>query len=171
MISCTNCSKQTKNAKFCSHSCSATYSNLHSQRRRKIRHCRCCKRDMTIEFITSHKYTCYICQKAVSDAIADRKRTFLLLTLGELRSKYEASKVHRSWWYSELCAHARSSNSHRDKKCQVCGYDVHVEYAHIKAISSFGDDATLSEISAECNIALLCPNHHWEFDNGWIDKV
>ena len=51
-------------------------------------------------------------------------------------------------------------------KCCVCGYDKHVEVAHKKAICEFPDTATIQEINAEDNVLGLCPNHHWEFDNG-----
>lgn len=51
-------------------------------------------------------------------------------------------------------------------KCAICGYNKHVEVAHIKAVSEFSDDAKLEEINSIDNLIGLCPNHHWEFDNG-----
>ena len=50
----------------------------------------------------------------------------------------------------------------------MCGYDNHIEVAHIKPISSFDDNTKLSEINHKNNIVALCPNHHWEFDNNLI---
>jgi len=35
-----------------------------------------------------------------------------------------------------------------------------VEIAHIKAVSEFGDSATLKEINHIDNLVGLCPNHH-----------
>lgn len=52
------------------------------------------------------------------------------------------------------------------KICRVCGYAAHVEIAHIVSVSSFPDAATLTLINATDNLIALCPNHHWEFDNG-----
>ncbi|QGH78991.1 HNH endonuclease [Streptomyces phage TomSawyer] len=52
------------------------------------------------------------------------------------------------------------------KACAVCGYTNHVEVAHIKAIASFPDSATAAEVNATTNLIGLCPNHHWEYDNG-----
>ena len=56
------------------------------------------------------------------------------------------------------------------KKCIICGYDKHIEIAHIKAVSEFSDDTLISEINDINNLAPLCPNHHWEFDNGILSK-
>lgn len=53
-------------------------------------------------------------------------------------------------------------------KCAICGYDKYVEVAHIKAVSDFPDEATISEINSISNLIGLCPNHHWEYDNGII---
>lgn len=54
-------------------------------------------------------------------------------------------------------------------KCVICGYDKHVEVAHIKAVSEFSDNSTLREINSISNLIGLCPNHHWEYDNGLLD--
>lgn len=53
-------------------------------------------------------------------------------------------------------------------KCAICGYDKHVEIAHIKAVSDFSDETTIREINSVSNLIGLCPNHHWEYDNGLI---
>lgn len=53
-------------------------------------------------------------------------------------------------------------------KCAICGYDKHVEVAHIKPVSGFSDEATMREINSFSNLIGLCPNHHWEFDNGLL---
>ncbi len=50
--------------------------------------------------------------------------------------------------------------------CQACGFDVIVENAHIKPVSSFPDSATLDEISDPSNVLKLCPNHHAMYDSG-----
>lgn len=54
-------------------------------------------------------------------------------------------------------------------KCSVCGYDKHIEVAHIKSVSSFSGNALIYEINDISNLIGLCPNHHWEFDNGLLD--
>lgn len=54
-------------------------------------------------------------------------------------------------------------------KCAICGYHHHVEVAHIKAVSDFDDSATIREINSINNLIGLCPNHHWEYDNGILE--
>jgi 5-methylcytosine-specific restriction endonuclease McrA len=49
--------------------------------------------------------------------------------------------------------------------CEICGYDKHVEIAHIIALSKLPDTATVEEASGRINFRILCPNCHWEFDN------
>ena len=46
-------------------------------------------------------------------------------------------------------------------RCSICGYDKHVEVAHIKAINEFSDDTPLSIINNRDNLLLLCRNDHW----------
>jgi hypothetical protein len=53
-------------------------------------------------------------------------------------------------------------------KCAICGYSHHVEVAHIKAVAEFDDNATVQEINSIDNLIGLCPNHHWEYDNGLL---
>ena len=47
-----------------------------------------------------------------------------------------------------------------EQKCIICGYNKHIEVAHIKAVSEFDDSALISEINALNNLIPLCPNHH-----------
>ena len=56
----------------------------------------------------------------------------------------------------------------KEPKCAICGYSKHVEVAHIKAVSEFDNDATIKEINSLSNLIGLCPNHHWEYDNGML---
>ena len=51
-------------------------------------------------------------------------------------------------------------------KCKICGYSLHVEVAHIRPVSDFPDTALIREIKSIENLIGLCPNHHWEYDNG-----
>ncbi len=58
--------------------------------------------------------------------------------------------------------------SDKPKQCSKCGYDKHYEICHIKAVSDFSDDSLISEINDIDNLVALCPNCHWEFDNGLL---
>ena len=53
-------------------------------------------------------------------------------------------------------------------KCAICGYTKHVEVAHIKAVSEFSNETPISTINSITNLIGLCPNHHWEYDNGML---
>lgn len=80
----------------------------------------------------------------------------------------------RSTWQSARTAIRRMAQeiyakSDKEYKCAVCGYNKHIEIAHIKAVSDFDDSATITEINDINNLIGLCPNHHWEYDNGLLD--
>lgn len=68
--------------------------------------------------------------------------------------------------YAKIRYHAREMYSKELIKCEICGYDKHVEICHIKAIKNFNENCTIKEINDRNNIIGLCPNCHWEFDNG-----
>jgi len=65
-------------------------------------------------------------------------------------------------------AHHNFMTSDKPKKCIACGYEKHVEVCHIKSVSEFDDNVTISEINHIDNLIGLCPTHHWEFDNGHL---
>jgi hypothetical protein len=65
-------------------------------------------------------------------------------------------------------AHYIYHKNNGEKKCKVCEYENHVEVCHIKSVSSFGDNDLITDINSFDNLIGLCPNHHWEFDNGII---
>ena len=54
-------------------------------------------------------------------------------------------------------------------RCEICGYSNHVEVAHKKAVSEIDGDSTIREINSIDNLIVLCPNHHWEYDNGILE--
>ena len=45
----------------------------------------------------------------------------------------------------------------------------HYEVCHIKGISDHGLDTTIGEINDIHNLIALCPNCHWEMDNGLLE--
>jgi len=66
-------------------------------------------------------------------------------------------------------AHFVFNKNKTKKECLICGYSNHVEVCHIKSVSSFSDDEIIRDINSIDNLVGLCPNHHWEFDNGKIN--
>ena len=88
-------------------------------------------------------------------------------------TKKELFEIRNSWQTArnEITKNARKvyQNSDKEIKCFVCGYDKHVEIAHIKAVSDFSGESLISEINNIDNLIALCPNHHWEYDHGLLD--
>jgi predicted restriction endonuclease len=75
-------------------------------------------------------------------------------------------KHHKSSAFALVRSRARSvAKSLGMNKCTHCGYNKHVEIAHIKPISSFDLKTKISKINNKNNIIALCPNCHWEFDH------
>jgi len=72
--------------------------------------------------------------------------------------------------HSHARGHARKHalSSAIPHRCTVCGYTTHVQVCHIKALSEFPESASTAEINSDYNLTYLCPNHHWEFDNGYL---
>jgi predicted restriction endonuclease len=85
-------------------------------------------------------------------------------TLGEIQkaAKYQISALLRH------VARQTYKHSQRPYICHTCGYDKHVEICHIRAINTFPDDTPVSVVSGIDNLIALCPNCHWEFDNGLL---
>lgn len=69
---------------------------------------------------------------------------------------------------TSIGSHSRNVMKDKLDKCYICGYDVHVQVCHIKPVSEFSDDTTLDIINAPSNLIVLCPNHHWELDHGYL---
>ena len=106
-------------------------------------------------------------KKFCTKSCASRSRGILQsITKGDLFSK-------RSGYQSARSAIQRDARtvylwSKRKLECLICGYSKHVDIAHIKPVSDFDDACTVAEINAMDNLVSLCPNHHWEFDHGFL---
>ena len=83
----------------------------------------------------------------------------------------EKSSSYQSY-RSAIRKDAEKTFSEKDgnNKCCICGYDKHIEIAHVRPVSDFSEDSLVCEINHINNIIPLCPNHHWEFDNGVLSK-
>lgn len=90
------------------------------------------------------------------------------------KTKGELFKDRKNWQAARSGIRKQAekvfNNSNIEHKCYLCGYDKHIEIAHIKAVSDFDDSALISEINDVCNLIPLCPNHHWEFDHNCLSK-
>jgi hypothetical protein len=70
-----------------------------------------------------------------------------------------------------ITKHARKvyDESGRPRVCFFCGYSRFTEVAHRKAVKDFSMEDLISEINHINNLVALCPNHHKEADNGFLD--
>ena len=150
-----NCEVQTKNPKFCSKSCAARYNNMIYVKRPRTKKCQGCD-----NMVRSNRKNCDEC-------IDLKKAEPSILTVGEVRGW--KSHKHPSWAHAHIRQHGRKKYSSELKKsCLHCGYSRHLELCHIKAISSFGDDALVSKINSRDNVVFLCRNCHWELDHDFL---
>lgn len=154
MSYCAFCGKETRNPKFCSSSCSVTFHNKRNpKRKRSIKYCKKCG----VTLSSSRRTVCDSCMPKLATS-----------TLKDIASNKAAKGKHPSWRNAVVRNHCRSHNKNRPKVCDRCGYSKHVEMCHITPLASFSETATLAEVNREENVAILCRNCHWEFDNGLL---
>lgn len=165
IVNCKNCEKSLDNLKnkFCNKSCANSYNNrVKPKRKMKIRKCRDCGSDYT------HKDR----RSIYCNDCFDMKHSLKALkakTLKEIQNKSSVKGRHRSWINSEVRNFNRTWNKSLSKlPCANCGYSLHVELCHVKAITDFPETASLGEINDPSNVIQLCRNCHWEFDNGHL---
>ncbi len=150
---CLTCGAETSNPKYCSRRCSAVLNNQHMPKRKRKR------------------FFCQICgsETAYRRKFCEAHQPHLILTkrttLGEIRrrAKYQANARIR-----QMARRAYKAAYGLPWCCQVCGYTLHVEVWHRHSIAEFPDNALVSDVNSCDNLVCLCPNHHWEFDHGYL---
>lgn len=134
---------------YCSSSCSAKHHN--KLRPKKVHFCEC-----GAPKANKSRKTCFGCFKMTQDQIYS-------VALKDLRKAFSPSQFHakvRGW----------SRNAYDGPMvCFVCGYSLHVDIAHIKGVATFEEETLLSVVNAVNNLIALCKNHHWEYDNGYLE--
>lgn len=160
MNTCKNCGNTTNNPKFCSRSCSATFTNKTNPKRLLIdRICGNCGSKLQRK---SHLDTSTVCKECKMAHTFARYDSYSIKDV-------TYSSHHRSSAFALIRARARKIAKDAGLvSCSICGYSTHVEICHIKSISSFTDDTLVSSVNSLDNLVALCPNHHWELDNGVI---
>ncbi len=87
---------------------------------------------------------------------------YLLMIRGDNKTKvYDKIRQLNRQWNKTLTSDA----------CQHCGYNKHVELAHLKGINAFDKYTLLKEINHPDNILVLCRNCHWEYDSGMLELI
>jgi len=162
---CLNCHAETKNAKFCSSSCSTSYFNRSVNGRKtgrqpsKPKPCQICG--------LPAKLRRKLCEGCKSDKIITSEGVAIDIS----KATKGQMLTHDTQKYRRIRGHARKvavENGLVDK-CKICGYSLHVECCHRKPIRSFSDNTLISNINQPKNLVGLCRNHHWEFDHGFIE--
>lgn len=147
--------KESDPKKYCSRSCAVAANNQKAPKRKKnVRQCHLCSQPCAgprTKFCSRHTR-----QPAPN------------LTLADVANMMSAKGKHPSWRWAYVRSMNRIWNQNLPQICQVCGYSRHVELAHIKGIATFPMTALLREVNAPTNVLVLCANHHWEFDNGFL---
>lgn len=158
---------------FCSKSCASKYrwgktGNIgpkNSRMDRKIE-CKECgnifdkPRDSNNE-LYNVKYCSDFCRNEAG-SIIDREST-----IKEAKNRYKRWRSYRSTMTTQAKRYAKRAGM--EEECYYCGYDFYVELCHIKAVSSFNENAKLKEVNSPDNLVYLCPNHHKEQEAGKIE--
>jgi hypothetical protein len=178
LVKCNNCTKdfykspteikRSKTGKhYCSRSCSASKNNLFVQKNKPIKFvCTQCNIIFTRNYKNRSNKICLQCKEQNGNYQNILTNTIKNQTIKEY---CVSNNVHPSWRFARIRGLNRSWNKQlTNNPCQVCGYKTHVELAHIKPLHSFKEHSLLSEVNNPNNILVLCPNHHWEFDNGGL---
>lgn len=162
IVNCKLCNKEFKKANnqikktknnFCSKSCAAIFNNQNRE----------------VSTFRQPEGCCYKCNTPIS-----KSRKFCKICKIERFSKMtlkdmEYQNGENSNRYGSIRARARYlALKNNMNKCAVCGYDKHVEIAHIKPISEFEKTDLIESINNIDNLIALCPNCHWEFDNNLL---
>lgn len=90
------------------------------------------------------------------------------ITLYEHNIAYPATPSRGKFHNIRIHARKVMKEANVDKACKICGYKNYVEVCHIKAIADFNKDSLVKNINSLNNLLYLCPNHHWELDNGLL---
>jgi hypothetical protein len=149
--------------KYCSKECSdaakinRTVASIPKVRKGEAKYCPKCSKNEIFNKETS----CLEC-KFEARFGNTAKDDYSTVTLQNLRDRYSVQQYH-----AKVRGHSRSvfKMNRGEMKCSECGYDKHVDIAHIKDIKEFSMNTIVAEVNSMSNLVALCKNHHWEFDN------
>jgi hypothetical protein len=144
--------------KFCSRSCFVSYNNKLSKTKPNNK-CPFCGIKINRKSKTCTKH------KGLSINSSD------LFVFNKTKGQFKNEERNYQNWRSLITKMARRIYllNNLPKFCAICGYDKTFDVCHIKAVSDFNDETIIGEINNITNLIALCPNHHWELDNGKLD--
>ena len=148
---------KTSNQKFCSVKCRNQVGSR-SWRNKNSNYCKICNKKI--------KFSASYCKKCLGILKTEEYKE---KTIKEYQDKKYLQGKHPSCKNANLRLFARSWNKELiSQPCQKCGYNLHIEFAHIKAVSKFDLDTKLGIVNDPSNLLILCKNHHWELDHGFL---
>lgn len=160
---CLLCQTPTNNPKYCSIKCAGKSStaNLLAQKQAKgLKSYYCsCGNLLRIGWKPGSKF----CDNCKTNPRKNKNFVkWSSITIKDFKSKFKTIYQYNA----RIRSLARSSI--KLTPCKNCGYNNHVEVCHIKPVKDFLDTNFISEVNDISNLVCLCPNCHWEFDNGLI---
>jgi len=169
-IPCTNCHNIFKRRKaqitdgnnFCGKSCSASYNNRVTPKRKK-KVLNICSNVECDRHVRNHRSDLCECH------YSEKRDLFKNMTLHEYQNKDSVKDKHPSWVNSHVRNFCRSWNKDlTEKPCKVCAYSKHVELCHKIPVSFFPKNTVMKTVNNKHNVIQLCRNCHWEFDHGLL---
>lgn len=196
MRNCLICGKETENKKFCSSSCSSKRIGR-VPRKVSVHICLTCGKETTNKLYCSilcssigrigKQYSLKEKQTKLNKTSIKNNQRLCAICGKQIGSEYSVSKKYcedckKSYKISRASQNLNDANRQSIRKharlimtklripklCGICGYDKHVEVCHIKPVRSFEKDTLLSEVNSPNNLVFLCPNCHWELDEGLL---
>lgn len=152
-MNCLECGVATINPKFCSRSCAATHNNRLVPKR--VKTLMCAKDGCETLVYSRLKF----CKRHSRTNIQE-------FTIGEMRSSARY-QVHAA---ARQMARKYAKEELDTSKCWACGYDKHIEVCHVRDLKDFPSDTKMVDTYTN-NVVVLCRNHHWEFDHGFLIYV
>lgn len=168
IVFCENCNNEFNktnsdilrtNHNFCCRGCAAIFNNKLHPKKQKINHyCIICKKLLTKK------------RKYCDDCLKNKQIDWTKITLKEVI--YYSGQMDSNR-YARIRDRAKRVylSSNKPKKCYICGYDKHFEICHIKPIHLFDLSTPIATVNNINNLVALCPNCHWEFDNGLFKLI
>lgn len=156
---CLICDDMTINAKFCGHKC---YSKYLKEKEKKRYFCRGCDCLLAIGWENVRNNYCDVC---IENGKNPNIKNWSMVKQGELKKRLGTQQFHARVRALSRVFYRRSD---KPKLCCVCGYNKFYEVCHIIPINKFNDESSIAEINSLENLIALCPNCHWELDNGLI---
>lgn len=177
-----------KKKKFCDRSCSASYNGRMFPRKITISPtggilpCQRCSAPIQLKRAArGGYYKRKYCDSCLKRSLSEHGTTVIAKNTKEYQAKRinvlsltkaELFSRRKNWQSARTSIRNHASRiylvSGGRKQCAICGYSLHIEICHRKPVSQFSDHALISEINAFSNLIALCPNHHWELDNGLL---